>query len=128
MSNINYPSHLFTLKISTRDAGMIIINAVESSKNYVGSSHTRIDVEVRQAGNVVFPLGALYCGIPSGHSIDGKYAKETVLSLVGMKYGDTDYEYFRSYTASQIQWAEINGEMIDMVRQYRYCDENGNLR
>ena len=46
-----------------------------------------------------------------------------------MKPGDTDREYFASYTDEQIAFAEACGEMIDMARMDRYCDpETGEVK
>lgn len=95
----------------------------------VGSlGHCRIDVEVWHAGVCVFPRGATYCAVPRGTTIDGVDAKELVLSLVAMKPGDTDDEYFEHYTPEQLAFAEAYGEEIGMVREERFCDENGNVK
>ena len=91
-------------------------------------THHRIDVEVRADGKLVFPRGATYCAVPGHTPIDGIDARETVLSLVAMKPGDTDEEYFASYTPEQLAFAVEHGEEIDTVRSERYCDENGNVR
>ncbi len=77
---------------------------------------------------MVFPRGALYCGVASGHTIDGIDARELVMSLVSMKPGDTDSEYFESYTPDQLAWAEKHGEALSIEREYRYCDRNGAVR
>lgn len=117
---------LFTLRIKTRE-GMIVINAYDA--NNVGSyGHSRVDIEVKQNGKVIFKRGDLYVGIPSGHSIDDGYVKEAVLSCVAMKPGDTDREYFDSYSQEQLDWANQYGEDLDMIRMDRYCDRDGNLK
>jgi len=120
--------NLFTLRVRPRtDRPMIVIRAFDG--NHVGSyGHTRIDVEVRMGGEIIFPRGATYCGVPRGTTIDGIEAKELVLSLIAMKPGDTDPEYFASYTPEQIAFAREYGEALDLERECRYCDDNGNVR
>ncbi len=121
------PDKLFTLRVPTSD-GNVMIKAYDGGNSRYGG--WRIDVEVKHKGKVIFPLGALYCGTPpaGGMSIDGLAAKELVMWLVGMKPGDTDKEYFESYTTHQIEWAQRFGEEISCERESRYCDENGNCR
>lgn len=97
--------------------------------NHTGSmGHMRIDVEVWHAGVCVFPRGATYCAVPRWTRIDSNDAKELVLWLVAMKPGDTDSEYFEAYTADQLEFAGNYGEEISMVREERFCDENGNVK
>lgn len=130
-------THLFTLRIkagpsvnrniSGRD--MIIIHAYEGRMRDPSPNHNRIDIEVRQGGKAVFTRESelLYCGLPAQYSTDGIHAKELVLALVGMKPGDTDSEYFACYSPGQLAWATRYGEELDMVRQFRYCDPEGNV-
>lgn len=120
------PSYLFTIrfKLST---GWATMRAWETPHGFDGS-HARLDCELVHNGKVVFPKGATWCGIPSHQSIDGNAAKECVASLFAMKPGDTDREYFDSYTPEQLEWAEANGEELGLEREIRYCDENGAVR
>ena len=76
----------------------------------------------------LFPYGSTWVGIPSHSSLDGNYAKEAVLSCLAMRPGDADSDYFASYTPEQLSWAEANGEELECVRAWRYCDENGAVR
>lgn len=121
------PSFLFTLRVPTSE-GMVVIHAYENTQRRSNHGHTYIDIAVRLNGEQVFKRGDLYVGIPAGTCIDGIYAKEAVLSCVAMKPGDTDEEYFDSYTSEQRTFAESLGEELSMVRQFRYCDENGNVK
>lgn len=148
-----YMSKLFTLRIKAGPSyaalkrneiknGMIIIHAYEGKGDSMRPYHNRIDVEVRQGGRIIFPKGQLYCGLPSQYSTDGIHAKELVLSLVAMKPGDTDGEYFADsslargsararpspYTDAQLAFARTYGEELDLIRQMRYCDDSGNVR
>ncbi len=118
-------SFLFQLRVGIfMDEPLIIINAWEGGVNFNGG--TRIDVEVKQGGNVIFRRGDTWCGTPAygGMSLDGKEAKELVLSLVAMKPGDTDAEYFENYTNEQIEWAEKYGDYLCSVGMERYSKEN----
>ncbi|CAB4126571.1 hypothetical protein UFOVP75_12 [uncultured Caudovirales phage] len=91
--------------------------------------HTRVDVEVKYDGAVIFPRGFTYVGIPGHASLDGIFARKCVLSLVGMKPGDTDREFFDSYSEAQLAFVKAHGEEISMVREMRYCDpDTGNLK
>ena len=123
------PAFLFELHIRPySDRSTIIVRAFERS-GWMADSHTRIDVEVRQDGAVIFPRGSLWCGIPSHQSIDGIDAKACVLGLVSMRPGDTDSDYFDSYSADQLAWANEFGEALSWEREARYCDpETGSVK
>ena len=62
------PSFLFTLRVPT-SKGMVVIHAYENTQRRSNHGHTYIDTVVRLNG-------------------------ETVLSLIAMKPGDTDRDYF----------------------------------
>jgi hypothetical protein len=108
--------------------GNVYITVWEGSYNH-HSGRTRLDVEVRQNRKVIFPRGVLYCSPSPCHSVDGTDARELVSSLVAMKPGDTDQEYFSEYSPEQLAWAEANGEDLTLLSQDRYCDpETGCVR
>jgi hypothetical protein len=127
------PNYLFTLRVPVF-RGIAIIHAYENDEKSYIATHTRIDVEVlfrqidEKRARIIFQRGTLYCGLPGQYSLDGINAKELVLSLVAMKPGDTDPDYFKDYTPEQIVFVEKYGEELDCVRQFRYCDANGNIR
>lgn len=102
-----------------------VISAFESVRN-AGPNHARLDVEVKHGDVEVFPLGSLWCGVASQHSTDGTDARELVLSLVAMNPGDTDRDYFESYSPDQLDWAVAHGEGVDVVKCERYYGEDGN--
>jgi len=110
------PDFLFTLRVCVfASEPLVVVNAFEgrdAGRGRMGDRHNRIDVEVRQGGRVVFPRGALYCGLPTFKSIDGPDARELVLSLVAMKPGDTDADFFAHYTPEQLAWAERHGDGV----------------
>jgi len=103
-------------------ASLIVVKAWEKLGAYSDTGHRGIDLEVRHGGKVIFPRGALYCGVPAGTSIEGVDARELALSTVGMRPGDTDEEYFASYTPEQRAWALEYGDAISMERSARYCN------
>lgn len=111
-------SALFTLRVRMNGEPMIVIRAWEMGFQH--PNHTRLDVEVRQGSKIIFDKGSLYCGVSSMHSIDGDAAKELVMSLVAMRPGDTDREYFDSYTPEQLDWATAHGELLSMIADDRY--------
>lgn len=122
------PSHLFTLRFRLA-SGPVTIYAWENYAASLGQTHTHIDVELRQGGRVVFPRGKTWCGVPGHTTTDGIYARELVGSLLAMRPGDTDRDYFDGYTAEQLAWAEANGEELEMLVSMRYCDpETGAVR
>jgi len=107
---------LFTLRVCVfASEPLVVVNAFEgrdAGRGRMGDRHNRIEVEVRQGGHVLFPRGQLYCGLPTFKSIDGPDARELVLSLVAMKPGDTDTDYFEHYTSEQLAWAERHGDGV----------------
>lgn len=124
------PNLLFELRVKPwANEPTIIIRAFDANENepgYWGVAAARIDVEVRQGGQVVFPRGSLWIGTPrAGHwSLDGDEAREAVLACVAMRLGDTDADYFDHYTPTQLDWASRNGEALSCARDYRFCDPN----
>lgn len=120
--------HDFLFELRFRlSSGPLVIRAFEGPFQY--PSHTRIDCELVQDGKTIFKRGDTWCGIPCNHSIDGVYARELVVSTLSIKPGDTDSDYFDSYTADQLRWVEANREELDMLKQDRYCDpETGGVR
>lgn len=118
-------THLFTLRLRMCDGNRVLIDAKEGPYAYSETGHTRIDVRVRCGApgkplREVFPFGATYCGVSRYSSMDGDAAKALVLSLVGMRPGDTDSDYFASYTDLQLGFASKYGDELDIVSEERY--------
>lgn len=119
-------SFLFSLRIRTSE-GMVIVDAFEGEHQQ--PNHTKINVVVKLNRKTIFKFGDTWCGIPSHHSIDGVYAKESVLHLIAIKPGDTDPSYFEGYTEEQLDFADSLGEQLFMAAQDRYCDpQTGEVR
>lgn len=130
------PNVAFTLRIrlyrKEHDPRLLIITAYDHNWS-MADTHGRIDVEVKHGGEVIFPLGQLYCAVSKacGHSSDGMAAKELVMSLVAMHRsagGGEGEDYYYGYTPVQIQWSEAHGQALDVERMERYCDQNGEVR
>lgn len=121
--------YLFRLQYHV-GGGVCTITAWEGG--FQEPNHTRIDVEMRWTSRrkgktiVVFPRGATYCATPG--CIDDNSAKELVTATIAMKPGDTNDEFFESYTPEQLAWVTRYGEELSCESQARYCDEDGNVR
>lgn len=121
------PNYLFGFRL-TLGGKACQIYALDANHTDSQSGHMRIDVELWHGGACVFPRGATYCAVPRGTCVDSSAARELVLSLVSMKPGDTDDDFFADYTPEQLTFTEAYGEEIGMIRESRYCDENGNVK
>ncbi len=130
---------LFRLRVAltNREHGNKVLAVTAWEGPWQAPNHTRIDIRARlmwtengkRRSRTVFKRGQTWCGIPGHSSIDGKFAKECVLSTLAMKPGDTDAEYFASYTPAQLEFANEFGETLDMEKQFRYCDpETGEVK
>lgn len=121
---------LFELRIPGQFKGepMIVIHAWDANHTDPQTGHMRIDCELRQGGKVIFQRGATYCAVNRWTGTDSDAAKELVMALFAMKPGDTDPDYFDSYSPEQLEWAKRNGEHLSCEREVRYCDESGNVR
>ena len=122
----------FTLRIKLyclKGDKLVTITAYDDQWHMQGT-HGRIDIEVKHGSELVFPRGVLWIGVPKalGHGSDSLYAKEAVMACVALKPGDTDDDHFAGYTPEQLAWVKEHGEALDMERERRYCDEDGNVR
>jgi hypothetical protein len=119
------PRDLFRLRVKLSGG---ILNVLAREAGFQEPNHTKVIIGATWNGKPLFELGSTWVGVPSHSSLDGIYTKEAVLSCLAMKPGDTDREYFESYTPEQLAWAESHGEELFMVKDSRYCDENGNVK
>jgi hypothetical protein len=113
-------------------APTLAIQAYDANRTDPHTGHQYIDVRARlyytddasgkRRYRTIFKRGATWCGVNRWTSLDGKEARELVLSLLSMKPGDTDPEYFASYTPAQLAFASRYGEELDMVRMDRFGD------
>lgn len=87
------------------------------------TGHMRIDVEVFHGPDCIFRLGETYCAVNRWTAIDSDAAKALVLSLVAMKPGDTDSDYFEHYTPDQLDFARAYGEEISLTKEERFGED-----
>jgi hypothetical protein len=131
MSN---PNVAFTLRIRLynrqHDARIVTITAYDDLvPGWDNAGRVRLTCEVKHGSTVVFPKGKLVCALHSAS--DSIEAKDLVMALVAMHPsagGGEGDDYYADYTPEQLAWVEEHGETLDMERQTRYCDENGNVR
>lgn len=122
---MSLPDLLFTLNVPTRE-GLVTIRAFDGGPcPYPDTHHHKIHVCVRFKGKTIFGLKDFWCGTPGGVTIDGDEAKELVCSLVAMRQGDTDEEYFASYTSDQLDFVGSFGEEISLYAERFKCRECG---
>ena len=121
---------LFTLRVSPFVGDVpIMIYAFDANHTDHHTGHVRIDVIVRHCGKTIFKRGDTYCAVNRWTAIDGIAARELVMSLVARKPGDTDQDYFASYTPEQLAFAEKYGDALSCEREARYRDpETGAIR
>ena len=122
MSIMQDTNRLFTILVKCPDKSNIVIHAFDANRTS-RYGHMRIDVQVNHHGKVIFPRGSLYCGVASQHAIDSKEAKRLVLELVAMQPGDTDREYFESYSDKQLAWCQTNGSVVECGMWNRFGNE-----
>lgn len=116
---------------NARGGAVLAITAYDGNHTDPQTGHHRIDVRARmyttgpngkRRMRTIFKRGETYCAVNRWTSIDGKEARELVLSLLSMKPGDTDSEYFASYKPHQLDFASTYGEEVSMVRYDRFGD------
>lgn len=117
---------LFTQRIKLNDGSTVEVDTFTNGFDNRGA--TRYQLHVKHAGKVIFnvndPQGAeLYGAHSPSWTSDGKDAKRASLTHLAMKPGDTDSEFFSSYTADQLAWVEQYGEEIYMIAIYRYGED-----
>ena len=122
----NDPSYLFTLRFKLDSNTTLIAHAFDGG--FQDPNHTRIDVAatlVKTRGEIVtrstlWVRGDTWCGIPQHKTVDGDDAKECVTTLLAMKPGDTDSDYFEGWTEEQLCFAERYGEELRVIALDRY--------
>ncbi len=127
--------HLFTLRVGLTNKAhgnaSVAIHAYDANHTDRQTGHMRIDatlilyetVNGKRKARVIFPRGATYCAVSRWTAIDSEAAKSLVMSLFAMKPGDTDSEYFDSYTPEQLDFAKTYGETLSYIREDRYGED-----
>lgn len=99
----------------------VTLTAFERPTN---SHRTGYTLEVKVGGKVLFPRdnGPLWGEFSPLHSIDGPEAREHCLNHLALRPGDTDADFFESYTADQLAFVEAHSDDITIVKFDRYQD------
>ena len=85
-----------------RENGFTLLMWDTHSRDWRGQ--TRIGYELWDRGALVF-TGEDFSGSPM-HADDSDATVASLLSFLSLKPGDTDREYFDSYTPAQLEWVE----------------------
>lgn len=110
----------FTLRVKLyRDEASIVVRVFDNLPQRQDGKFP-LDCEVRQGGRTIFPRGSFVIGLPPIHGTDSADAKRAVLSWLSVKPGDTDREFFESYTDDQIDFVIRNGEALSLEAERRY--------
>lgn len=96
----------------------------EMGKNVVGYRLNQIEPDGKT--ETLF-LGEDFCCSPT-HCIDSDSAVESLMGFLTLRKGDTDDDYFKDYTAKQLEYSEQHAEALIGEVQARFCDENGNVK
>ena len=57
------------------------------------------------------------------HAIDSDAAMKALMAFLTLKPGDTDAEYFSSYTPEQLAYCDAHAEALDCEVSYRFSAE-----
>ena len=71
---------------------------------------SRLAYTFTDGGKVIFE-GSDFCGSPL-HADDSDETVAALLGFLALRPGDTDREYFDTYTPEQLDWARANGEEL----------------
>lgn len=117
------PDYLFGFRIRLH-GGLCVIRAYDANHTDPKTGHMRIDAELVFNGKRIFQRGDTYCAVNQWTAIDSDAAKALVLSLFAMKPGDTDADYFASYTPEQLEFASDHGEELTCEREARFGEDS----
>lgn len=78
-----------------------------------GRGQTVIAYELRHGDTTIFQ-GVGFAGSPL-HADDSDATVGSLLTFLSLRPGDTDTEYFQSYSATQTQWVDHNGEELSLI-------------
>jgi hypothetical protein len=74
---------------------------------------SKLAYEFRDSDRLIFQ-GEDFAGSPL-HTDDSAQTVATLLSFLSLRPGDTDREYFASYTPEQLEWAQASGEELSWL-------------
>lgn len=120
------PNVAFRLRVSLSGHKRLLVTVWDDA-GFQAPNHRRLDVEallISEGGKreVIFAKGDTYCAVTQQDTTDGAAAHHLVLSLLAMKPGDTDRDYFANYSERQLDFATRYGEEIGIIADDRYGD------
>lgn len=110
---------LFTLHYDLPDGHRLILHAFDTGREDERGT-ARIEILAKVCGDTLWSPGDTYCHPAPGWALDGPETKKLVTELVALKPGDTDSEYFASYTPARIAFAVKFGEHLQCEAEARY--------
>ena len=96
----------------------VTINVYDDGCDYRGA--VKYDAEVKVNGTVLFPRGSMWGAFSPIECCDGPGAKSCVMGHLALKPGDTDSDFFESYTEEQLSFVIDNSDEIYMESLHRY--------
>jgi hypothetical protein len=118
------PDFLFELRLNLSDGPVRIRAWNRESPNENRYGHQYLELEVTHNGEMLFERGVLYGAINAFGSIVGDVAKELAIELLAMHPGDTDDDYFESYTPTQLAWVNKHSDELNLIKEERYGTGN----
>lgn len=99
-----------------------------NTRDHMGKNRLAYQLRQHEAGctRILFD-GADFCCAP-GQAIDSDACIECLMGFLTLRPGDTDSEYFDSYTEEQKEFCEQHAETLSCEVHFRFCGENGNLK
>lgn len=79
---------------------------------WTGGGKSRLAYELRHQGEIVFEGNDFGCS--PLHAVDSDATVAALLTFLSLRPGDTDADYFDSYTAKQLDWACRHGEELSL--------------
>lgn len=95
------------------DTGFSLITWAAASRYEGGFERHYIGYEFRDPQDVVIFQGEDY-GVGMGSSTDDDASLRGLLGFLTLRPGDTDSEYFRSYTPAQLDFCRTHAEELSM--------------
>lgn len=98
-----------------------ILHMFDEGKTLGGKCYISYQLRIRSNGN---PSIILFQGDDFGcspmHAIDSDGAVKGLMSFLTLRPGDTDWEYFRNYTAGQFAFCEMHAETLSLCVMDRF--------
>ena len=97
---------------------------------YQGGPHWRIGytLDMSQNGRSVRLFDASDFGCAPSNAIDSDACVESLMGFLTLRPGDTDSDYFKSYSDEQRAYCDQHAEQLGACVMFRFCDEDGNVK